>query len=126
MSSLIQQRRALLEQMMQDDYPGCEFGVVLQDPVVMPLGMTPVVQVPNNCAKLGFYSLTSPQMRAAGLSGQTIAILWTMYASEEREVSFTAGTYTAVQMTINIDEIDNCYIKDKTNNQYLWKGKNVR
>lgn len=124
MASDILRRRAELQAKL-DEYPGCEFGVALQILIVMPLGITPAVQVPNNCTKLGFYSLTSPYMRAVGFSGQTIATSWTMEPSSEKEARFTAGTYTAVQMTFNVDEIDNCYIKDKTNNQYLWKGKNV-
>lgn len=42
-----------------------------------------------------------------------------------KTVNMTAGQYAYVRMTFNIDAIDDTYMQDKTNNTYLWKGKNV-
>lgn len=39
--------------------------------------------------------------------------------------NMTAGQYAYVRMTFNIDAVDDTYMQDKTNNTYLWKGKNV-
>ena len=35
------------------------------------------------------------------------------------------SSYKYIRICVNIDDIDNCYIKDVTNNNYIWKGKNV-
>ena len=35
-------------------------------------------------------------------------------------------TVTYVRMAMATDNVDNCYIKDNTDNKYIWKGKNVK
>ena len=128
MSSLIQQRRAMYEQKMQDDYPGCEFGIAIGTrlPAMMPFAMTPKVEVPSNCASLRFVSYSTSDVRALGFNGDTPSTSWTMVAAANGKLqNITAGSFTHVQMCFNIDYIDDCFIEDTTNNQYLWKGKNI-
>lgn len=47
-----------------------------------------------------------------------------MLTSDPRTITF-ATHYKYLRLTMNANQIDNCYIYDATNGNYLWAGKNV-
>lgn len=133
MSSLIQQRRALLEQMMQDDYPGFEFGVFASTyELIHPICVTDYIEVPSTCASIKVMHYCNDSTIRSGFSAHlydsnkayTAAILYNNPSSSKSE-SITAGQSAYIRATLNLDKIDDCYIYDNTNGAYLWKGKNI-
>lgn len=130
MASDILRRRAELQAKL-DEYEGCEFGVCLSQAVVLaPYGVTPIVAIPANCTSIYFMNPYAYWKYAypvglvfydsnKNITGSQLLNAW------NKTANITAGQYAYVRMTFNIDAIDNTYMKDNTNNQYLWKGKNV-
>lgn len=120
-------RRAQLQAKL-DKYEGCEFGItVVRATAEFPPCLLPLVEIPSNCTALTlkhnipsasvsimiFYEDDAPKNNTTSTTLDT------------KSYSITAGAYTHVRCLINLDYIDDCYLKDNTNNTYLWKGKNV-
>ena len=124
-------RRRAEMQAKLDEYEGCEFGVCLAQAVVLaPYGVTPLVAIPTNCTQIYF-------MNPYGRWKYSYPVSYLLYDSNKNITGYgllngwnvtrniTAGEYAYVRMTFNIDAVDDTYMQDKTNNTYLWKGKNV-
>lgn len=58
-------------------------------------------------------------------NGKNYIAYYSNNVNTKRTISIEAGTYKYVRLCFNLLEIDNCYIYDETNGQYLWKGKSV-
>lgn len=128
MSSLIQQRRAMYEQQMQDDYPDVDFGVAsVRTFYTFPSCVLPMVEVPSNCTSITVYHKVPNGCNFAVLynTSQNPTVNYPSQGGNTRTFAMAAGTYGYMRCTINLDYIDDCYIKDDTNDTYLWKGKNV-
>ena len=117
---------------MLDEYPGCEFGSLhssREECFDIVYAVTPYLAIPDNCI-----SLTVCYMYR-GIGGNFSTHYYDneknyvdYYANSvktKRTISIKAGTFKYVRMNFNLLEIDNCYIYDETNGQYLWKGKSV-
>lgn len=91
------------------------------------MAITPAVDIPSNCTSLTLcYKLRAYGVFiGAKVSNDSSVNQYNYTTNQKRTVTPSAGLYKTISMTINLDEIDDCYIKDNTNNQYLWKGKNV-
>lgn len=133
MSSLIQQRRAMYEQKMQDDYPDFVFGVGLGAIILERcLVATPFIEIPATCASItihfsntaskGLYNVRQQLYNTN--KGWGYSYTQTNYNSDYT-FTITAGQYAYIRVTLDCDYLDEAYIKDNTNNAYLWKGKNV-
>jgi hypothetical protein len=128
MSSLIQQRRAMYEQKMQDDYPDVDFGVASSRIFyTFPSCALPMVEIPSNCTSITVYHKVPNGCNFAVFynTSQSPTANYSSQGGNTRNFAITAGTYGYMRCAINLDYIDDCYIHDDTNNQYLWKGKNV-
>lgn len=128
MSSEILRRRAMLQAKI-DEYEGVEFGFHCNkgDTITDVMAITPAVDIPSNCTSLTLcYKLRAyGTFIGARVSDGSSVNQYNYTTNQIRTVTPMAGQYKTISMTINLDEIDDCYIKDNTNNQYLWKGKNV-
>lgn len=132
MSSEILRRRAMLQAKI-DEYEGVEFGfhcnkgAMSFDTITDVMAITPAVDIPSNCTSLTLcYKLRAYGVFiGARVSDGSSVNQYNYTTNQQRTVTPSAGVYKTISMTINLDEIDDCYIKDNTNNQYLWKGKNV-
>ena len=132
MSSEILRRRAMLQAKI-DEYEGVVFGFHCNkggpsfDTITDVMAITPAVDIPSNCTSLTLcYKLRAYGVFiGARVSDGSSVNQYNYTANQQRTVTPSAGVYKTISMTINLDEIDDCYIKDNTNNQYLWKGKNV-
>lgn len=133
MSSEILRRRAMLQAKI-DEYEGVVFGFHCNkgssssfNTITDVMAITPAVDIPSNCTSLTLcYKLRAyGSFIGAKVSDGSSVNQYNYITNQERTVTPSAGLYKTISMTINLDEIDDCYIKDNTNNQYLWKGKNV-
>ena len=135
MSSEILRRRAMLQAKI-DEYEGVVFGFHCNkgssssfsfDTITDVMAITPAVDIPSNCTSLTLcYKLRGyGTFIGAKVSNDSSVNQYNYTTNQKRTVTHSAGLYKTISMTINLDEIDDCYIKDNTNNQYLWKGKNV-
>lgn len=133
MSSLIQQRRAMYEQKMQDDYPDFVFGVGVGAIILERcLVATPFIEIPATCASLtihfsdtaskGLFQIRQQFFNAS--KAWVYSYTQTNYNSDYT-FTITAGQYAYIRATLDCDYLDEAYIKDNTNNTYIWKGKNV-
>lgn len=128
MSSQLLKRRAMLQSKI-DKYEGCEFGITFNySTLKAPLAVLPAVEVPSGCTLLRLQhniDFDSTIVIARTLTGSKYVP--NTANSKYKEINPTQSGYVGLelQMSVNVDEIDDCYILDKTNDVYLWKGKNV-
>lgn len=119
-----------------DEYEGVVFGFHCNkgsassqtfDTITDVMAITPALDIPSNCTSLTLcYKLRAyGAFIGAAVSTGSSVNQYNYTTSQQRTVTLSAGLYKTISMTLNLDEIDDCYIKDNTNNQYLWKGKNV-
>ena len=133
MSSLIQMRRALYEQKMQDDYPDFVFGVGVAAIILERcLVATPFIEIPATCASLTIHFSDTASKGLFQIRQQffNASKAWAyqyiqMNYNSDYTFTITAGQYAYIRATLDCDYLDEAYIKDNTNNTYLWKGKNV-
>lgn len=128
----ILRRRIAMAQAKVDEYEGVELGYLQSSPYLVTdvvLAVTPIIEIPADCKTItGF---------AGGLyTGGCWAVLldenMTRVLHGNATGSGTIGFYNNVpstakyiQMSFNVDRIDDVYIFDNTHNVYLFKGKNV-
>ena len=95
------------------------------------LAVTPLLDYPSGCAKIEFnhkivrgtlngrlYVLDANMMNVNNQVGEVTGSTMTLNATQMASARY-------VVMSLNAEQIDDCYIKDVTNNAYIWKGKNV-
>ena len=132
MASEIFIRRALYQAEI-DKYEGFVFGVGLGALILERcLVATPFIAIPATCASItvhfsdtaakGLYSVRQQLYNASKT--------WTGYMQQtnynsDYTFAVTAGQYAYIRATLDCDYLDEAYIKDNTNNTYLWKGNNV-
>lgn len=132
MSSEIIRRRAMYQAKI-DEYEGVDFGAAIGGGklVTYPLAVTDFIAIPPNCTALHFRHYTdfgvSSGLYAFYYDGQKVYKSGQVYNNPDsvKVSTFSAGAYAFTRMCLNLDRIDDCYIYDATNRQYLWKGKNV-
>lgn len=120
-------RRAQLQAKL-DKYEGCEFGITVVRVIVeFPPCLLPLVEIPSNCTSLTLkHNIPSANVSAMIMyEGDEAKNNFTTTSVDTRTYAIVAGAYTHARCLINLDYIDDCYLKDNTNNTYLWKGKNV-
>lgn len=128
MASELLRRRALYEAIMEE-YEGFDFGVTINNVLITsPTAISPMIDIPNDCENftVRHYLPQSPIAVRGYRSAGTYAS-YKPYGSADITTfgNINHTTMAKVQICINLDRIDDCYIKDDTNNVYLWKGKNV-
>lgn len=130
MASELLRRRDLLQAKMTEDYPGFGFGVLStsSNKLTVPTALSPLIDIPSNCASLTV-AYKFPTNTAVGImhvfTNSVYKDQWGATSNNSRTIPITAGKFDQCIIMVNLDEIDNCYLKDNTNNTYLWKGKNV-
>lgn len=137
MSSAIMRRRAALQSVL-DEYPGVEFGILSNAhsgypmQISIPLVYSPWVDVPSNCTSITicYYIGTfiyNTVVCLQILRGDDTVGYYNVISTNlnSRTIEKPSLGWQKVRMGMNLDRIDDCYIKDNTNNVYLWKGKNV-
>lgn len=118
---------------MMEQYEGFVFGLGLGAVILERcLVATPFIEIPATCASItvhfsdtalkGLYNVRQQLYNAS--KTWTGSITQTNNASDYT-FSITVGQYAYLRATLDCDYLDEAYIKDNTNNQYLWKGKNV-
>ena len=126
-------RRAMYEQKMQDDYPDFVFGIGLGAIILERcLVATPFIEIPATCASITihFSNTASKGLYSVRQQLYNASKTWTGYMQQtnynsDYTFAVTAGQYAYIRATLDCDYLDDAYIKDNTNNTYLWKGKNV-
>jgi hypothetical protein len=131
-NSLIK-RRALFQAKLEEDYADFDFGVISGSKVDV-LGcfaVSPLIPIPDGCTAIR-YRNGSPNgfIRLAFLDENEVDVASASnYPAESggRETLDTAvqSTYKYIRICVNVEDVDNCYIKDMTHSTYIWKGKNV-
>lgn len=132
MTSEIFIRRALYQAEI-DKYEGFVFGVGLSSIILERcLVATPFIAIPSNCASITIhYSNTVAkglyQVRQQLFNANKA---WANYRAQtgynsDYTFTITPGEFAYLRATLDCDYLDEAYIKDNTNNTYLWKGNNV-
>ena len=120
-------RRIAMAQAKADEYEGADLGYVsngIFTPCV--LVASPLIDISeataagheiewNSRGVLGASSALDAQMQMTYTIGSSNTTRSRVFSEETKYFRFTS----------TIDGIDNAYVKDKTANVYLWKGKNV-
>lgn len=118
---------------MMEQYEGFVFGVGLGALILERcLVATPFIAIPSNCASITIHFSDTAVKGLYNVRQQlyNASKTWTGYMQQTNNSSdytfaVTAGQYAYIRATLDCDYLDEAYIKDNTNNQYLWKGKNV-
>lgn len=132
MSSEIIRRRAMYQAKI-DEYEGFDFGVVAGNDVNVwgCFAVSPLIEIPAGCANIryrngspnGFIRIAFCDENGTGVGSQ---VNYPTNSGGRETINTTIqSSYKYIRICVNIDDIDNCYIKDVTNNTYIWKGKNV-
>ena len=125
-------RRALYQAEI-DKYEGFVFGVGVSAIVLERcLVATPFIEIPSNCASITIHFSNTANKGLFQIRQQLFnsskawaySFIETNYASDYT-FTISAGTYAYLRATLDCDYLDEAYIKDNTNNKYLWKGNNV-
>lgn len=132
MTSEIFIRRALYQAEI-DKYEGFVFGVGLGAVILERcLVVTPFIAIPSNCASITIHFSDTAVKGLYNVRQQlyNASKTWTGYMQQTNNSSdytfaVTAGQYAYIRATLDCDYLDEAYIKDNTNNTYLWKGENV-
>ena len=123
--NIIQRRRAL--QRVLDQYDGWDFGIISYSRKLfgVAVAVSPYIAVPSNCTIIRY--VLGCDLRPADLIYYNDSFGQIGYANiNSGDLTRTPVSGTAyVRVCVDLDRIDNCYIYDKTNGQYLWKGKSV-
>lgn len=125
-------RRAEMQAKL-DEYEDMVFGVGVGAIVLERcLVATPYLEIPSNCASITIHFSNTASMGLYSIRQQlyTATKAWGNYKSptsyhSDYTFTLTAGQYAYLRATLDCDYLDDAYIKDNTNNTYLWKGKNV-
>lgn len=84
-------------------------------------------EVPAGCTQVQFRGASSAlgnQQILLCLASDKTYKDWYSYNAVDRIITLPTGTaYLRLSMAKN--DMDNCYLKDYTNSQYIWKGQNV-
>lgn len=60
------------------------------------------------------------------LEGYVYRDYWSYQGAGKRTITLTGGANSKfIRVCLPIDRLDDCYVKDETNDVYLWKGANV-
>lgn len=60
------------------------------------------------------------------LEGYVYRDYWSYQGNGKRAITLTGGANSKfIRVCFPIDSLDDCYVKDETNDVYLWKGANV-
>ena len=126
-------RRRLEYQAKIDEYEGVVFGAGFSASILERVFVaTPFLEIPSNCTSITIHFTNIVNKGMYGPrhilynANKGFVSYWnqTNYASEFTK-TMTAGAYAYLRVTLDCDLIDDSFVRDNTNNQYLWKGKNV-
>lgn len=132
MSSEIMRRRAQYQAKL-DEYEGFVFGVGVSAQIMERcLVATPYIDVPSDCTSITIHfsdtankGLYSVRQQFFNANKQWVSYVAQTNVASDYTFTITAGRYAYIRVTLDCDYLDEAYIKDNTNNTYLWKGKNV-
>lgn len=132
MTSEIFIRRALYQAEI-DKYEGFVFGVGLGAIILERcLVATPFIEIPATCTSITIHFSDTASKGLYNVRQQlyNASKTWTGYMyqtnyNSDYTFAVTAGQYAYLRATLDCDYLDEAYIKDNTNNTYLWKGENV-
>lgn len=118
---------------MMEQYEGFVFGVGLGAIILERcLVATPFIEIPATCASITIHFSDTASKGLYNVRQQlyNASKTWTGYMqpttyTSDYTFAVTAGQYAYLRVTLDCDYLDEAYIKDNTNNTYLWKGKNV-
>ncbi len=89
---------------------------------------SPFLTIPNGCTEIYIYHPTNISVgnRMRYYNSNKEYMDFSPQYGINTSTAFNVPTNSAyLRVSFLIECIDNCYIKDDTNNQYIWKGKNV-
>ena len=118
---------------MMEQYEGFVFGVGLGAIILERcLVATPFIEIPTTCESITIHFSNTASKGLYNVRQQLFNAnkAWVTYKGQTNYQSdftftLTAGQYAYLRATLDCDYLDEAYIKDNTNNTYLWKGKNV-
>lgn len=117
-----------------EEYDGVVFGAGFSASILeIPFVATPFLAIPANCTSITIHFSDKASQGMYGPrhilynANKGYASNWTQTNSQsEFTKTMTAGQYAYLRVTMNINNIDDTFVRDNTNNTYLWKGKNVK
>lgn len=132
MTSEIFIRRALYQAEI-DKYEGFVFGVGIGAVVLERcLVATPFIEIPTTCESITIHlsntaskGLYNVRQQLFDANKAWVTSKWQTNNQSDFTFTLTAGQYAYLRATLDCDYLDEAYIKDNTNNTYLWKGNNV-
>lgn len=131
-NSLIK-RRALFQAKLEEDYADFDLGVIAGNDVGAwgCFAISPLIAIPDGCTAIR-YRNGSPNtfIRLAFFNESEVGVSSTTnYPADsggrESVDTVVQSTYKYIRICVNVEDVDNCYIKDMTHSTYIWKGKNV-